>query len=616
MKSNHSWRNMLAKIFVGAVIVIALVVIRGAKAGDEPVHLVTDWSHRHMVYSEPTSLMKRFQLSSDHRYVQQWLRRNAERRHGREEWRWHRAPENPNQFKGDWSMNMGAGASVGAGNYPAKYSFNASTSNCATDFVVYNTGLGGSGTQASIVAFNNIYVTGCAGTTPTTYWAYNTGSGAVKTSPVLSFDGTQVAFVQNTAGVSNLVVLRWKAINGTLALPVAPPAGPCLPAAAPCQSTVPFSNATVASNLNASPTFACTGIDSHSSPFYDYGQDIIYVGDDSGCLHKFTGVFDGTPTEVVTTSLPNVWPAALTGGFGYLNSPVAVAGTGQVFSTGSDGEIYAVDTTVGGVYPAGANAIDPKLSEPGFDDAPLVDVTSGKMYLFARASSTFVGGGTFPGTPNVPSVFEIDIPANPAAIHAATYIQGIISDAGAAAPSTAMYMGTFDDSYYSSGSNSGFMYACGTHNAAGTTVNALWVIAIDAGVMDNTTIGLGPLLTTANVGCSPITEYNNTVTNNDRIFLSVTGSPVTAAPISCPSAATGCVMAFDTDSILSGGSPTSARQSEAGGTSAIVVDNSGATPGADQVYFTPLADQACVGAGGVGIGTGGCAIQASQSGLL
>jgi hypothetical protein len=510
-------------------------------------------------------------------------------------------------------MNMGVGATVGAGNYPAKYTFDGTTANCATDFVVYNTSLGGSSSQASIVAFNNIYNPTCGGTIPTTYWAYNTGSGAVATSPVLSFDGTQVAFIQKTAGASNLVVLRWKASNGTLAAPVTPGAGPCAPAAAPCQSTVALSTATVLSATASPAPFTCTGIDSFSSPFYDYGQDALYVGDDSGCLHKFTGVFLGTPTEVLASGA-NVWPAALTTGFGHLNSPVSVGS--EVLITGADGEVYAVDTTVGGIYPSGANSIDPQLTQPGFDDTALVDVTTGKMYVFARASSPFVGGGTFPGTPNVPSVFEIAIPATPAAIHAATYIQGIVSDAGAAIPAAPVYMGTFDDSYYSSANSSGFMYTCSTHNTGTTTVNALWVIAVDVGVMDPTTIGLGPSLTTANVGCSPITEFNNGSTNNDRIFLSVTGSPVTASPILCPSAATGCVMSFDTDLILNGASGTSARASAAGGTSGIVVDNSSATGGASQVYFTPLLDQTCTGAGGVGTGPGGCAIQASQSGLI
>ena len=41
-----------------------------------------------------------------------------------------------------------------------------------------------------------------------------------------------------------------------------------------------------------------------SSPFVDYTGDIAYVGDDSGKIHKFTGVFKGTPTEVTSGGWP------------------------------------------------------------------------------------------------------------------------------------------------------------------------------------------------------------------------------------------------------------------------------------------------------------------------
>ena len=39
--------------------------------------------------------------------------------------------------------------------------------------------------------------------------------------------------------------------------------------------------------------------DTFSAPFYDYvgTDDVLYVGDDNGNLHKFTGVFAGTPAE-------------------------------------------------------------------------------------------------------------------------------------------------------------------------------------------------------------------------------------------------------------------------------------------------------------------------------
>src|ERR1700722_16409588 len=204
MTSKNSWRIRVAQILLG-VFVIALVAVRGVKAGEEEhAHLVTDWSHRHLVYSEPRSLMKRFELSRDPRYVQQLRRKNAERRgFDRDEWRWRRALEHLDKLHGDWSVNMGLGAKVGAGNYPAKFSFDPTSANCATpapppgqqpDFVVYNTSLAGTSSQATIAAFTNLY-SSCTGS-PTLYWAYNTGStGAGVASPVLSFDGSPGAFI-------------------------------------------------------------------------------------------------------------------------------------------------------------------------------------------------------------------------------------------------------------------------------------------------------------------------------------------------------------------------------------------------------------------------------------
>jgi hypothetical protein len=48
---------------------------------------------------------------------------------------------------------------------------------------------------------------------------------------------------------------------------------------------------------------------------------------------------------------------------------------------------------------------------------------------------------------------------------------------------------------------------------------------------------------------------------------------------------------------------------EAGGVSGIVIDNVSSSTGASQIYFSTLANTTCATSGG----TGGCAIQASQS---
>jgi hypothetical protein len=101
----------------------------------------------------------------------------------------------------DWSETLGpsgtagaVGGTTGLGEFPATFT----TATSCSDFAVYNNGLAGSSTQASITAYNNLY-TSCG--TPSVYWAYNPGSlgglsGTVNNSVVLSPDGTQVAFVQ------------------------------------------------------------------------------------------------------------------------------------------------------------------------------------------------------------------------------------------------------------------------------------------------------------------------------------------------------------------------------------------------------------------------------------
>jgi hypothetical protein len=609
MKSNNSWRTRLAQILIGAAMILALLAAREAKADGEHDHdhLVTDWTHRYVVYSAPTTLMQKFQLSGDRRYIDQLRRRG--KGHGRGDndgWRWRRAHDGAGEIKGDWSEDMGSGATVGAGNYPAKFSFDTTSANCVTpappvgqqpDYVVYNTGL--SGSSANIVAYTNLYTGTCTGGEPQTYWAYNTGlAGAVVTSPFISYDGTQVAFVQSTATAATLVVIRWKASNGTIASPVTPSTGTCTSAAdAPCMVTVPFSSA----NGDTNPT------DTLSSPFYDFGGDAIYVGDNAGYLHKFIGILGNAPQEVVCTATTitlgcqspagtDTWPVLLTS-FGHINNPVYIQSVNEVLVTASDGVLYGVDATAGGTINVTNSTVNGtnKLAGTGFDDGPLVDVTTGNVYVFARADN----GPGFAG------VFEVPIPATPGALHGVSGTEVTVST-NTTGPASAFYIGAFTDDYFSSGNGTGDLLVCGTSGG----LNAVWDITINGGAVSPPAVA-GPALTTANVGCSPITEFSaDGIT--DTIFLSVAGSAVTAAPVSCPSAS-GCIMSYDVTDLSTWGatSATAARAAETGGTSGIVIDNGSGSAGASQIYFTPLADQLCTTSGG----TGGCAIQASQSAL-
>src|SRR5271155_6253027 len=118
-----------------------------------------DWSHHRLIFSEASSPRILGELQQEPRYRLQQLSRNRLRLASAAEildakalqvvHSWGRPiKSNKRVLKGDWSENLGSGAKVGAGMYPAKYSFSISSASCS-DFVVFNTGLPGTSSQAS-----------------------------------------------------------------------------------------------------------------------------------------------------------------------------------------------------------------------------------------------------------------------------------------------------------------------------------------------------------------------------------------------------------------------------------------------------------------------------------
>jgi hypothetical protein len=274
----------------------------------------------------------------------------------------------------DWSEGLGSGGNEGANWYPAKWSFSTTTASCANDFVVYPTGSLGSSTQASVIAYNNLY-SGCSGNgaVPSVYWAYNTG-GYIWRSPVLSATGSQVAFVQGSSTTISLALLKWAAsTTQTLTSPdtlTAVSASSYLTCTAPCMTSIAFSGATQ---------------DSYSDPYYDYGTDSVYVGDSSGYyLHKFHPVFNGTPAEVTTSG----WPLSLTGYS--VASPVYDPVSGCVFVGNTFGYFYSVNSgnpgtqctsTTGSIHSTSALLSTYDYSW-GIADGPLLDPAAGSVYAF------------------------------------------------------------------------------------------------------------------------------------------------------------------------------------------------------------------------------------------
>ena len=381
-----------------------------------------------------------------------------------------RGPSKPAQVREDWSVALGS-AGMAQDMYPAKYSFDVNaTPDCTNDFVVYTLDTAPSATQANIVAFNNLYSgsaggTGiCGGGTATVTWAYQVSTVALPTSPIISLDGTKVAFVD---GDSPAVfhVLTWTAGQGSV-----------------------FAPATPSQIVNVTLTGATT--DTFSSPFMDYMNDAAYVGTDNGKLYKITGVFRGTPA---LAGAP--WPRRIGFGAPNVTGPVIDYSTGEIFLGASDGNLYGFTSGGAQFFPI---TIGDGSADGGIADAPVVDAVNGLLY---------VATGSDANLPNASLTQVSTASFSPVQVTP-------IGDPGAAP----IHDGTFNDAYFSSMTNTDwFFYVCGT-NTGGSTSPVLYRVGFDGTRTLLSTVDSASVILSGNNGeqCSPLTELNNGV---DRIFL-------------------------------------------------------------------------------------------------
>jgi hypothetical protein len=635
------------------------------------VGIPTDWSTSHLVFSatEPGSDAED-EAQQDPRYWMQQIRRvqlQADDSQVEVSTDWYSAasavpdkkknkkPKKSKKtkkvaIKKDWSVSLGGtGAKVGAGFFPAKFTYGTTAASC-TDYVAFNTSLAGSATQASVISFTNIY-SGCGGTVPTTAWAFNTVGGTVSTSITPSFDGTQLAFVESLDSTATLVLLKWNAgpaanhaltltLNSTTAIVATAgafsaadvgaqitatgiPAGDTIAAVAnsthaTLATTASASGMGVAATVHAetaalpgvAPTVAngsyraCTAPcmttiafngapnDTNSSPYYVFGgpdADVIFVGDDTGHVHKFTGVFNGSPAEA-----GGVFP--VTAAIEKLSGPVynSVAGTVDIDAsydgTNNGARLHEItvdvatpvvldssilgNTTMGGTNCAATTvAAGTALTL----DAPLVDASAGAkgmVYVFI--------GNDGETTPNS-AVYQF---ATGFMEH--TCGNKVTIGAGSTTSGIPVYSGAFDALYFAA-ATTGNIYVCGT--AGGNA--QLWRIPITTATnVLGAPVAITTTLSTAGTTCSPVTEFQNGAV--DQAFVSVEAS---GRPANC--GGTGCIMNFTITSALPAAALPTAVLPENGGTSGIVVDNSSAFTGASQLYFSTLGN--------------GMAIQAAQA---
>jgi hypothetical protein len=308
----------------------------------------------------------------------------------------------PRRTKVDWAVSLENGY-VPQNQYPAKYQFGIDAESCDSDYVVFGLTVTGSVAQANLVGINNLYtsaIPACNGGSPWVAFAYNTvtqAGGQIATSPVLSEDGTMVAFVESTSTASYFHVLVLPnpipvppAQSGTVLMPQSPT--PCTTPTTPgCMTTV---------------TIESTATNSNSPPWVDYGSDTAYVGADNGVLYKITPVFGGGAPALVSD--PANWPVTLSAATEtntILTGPVVDDDSGRVFVGDGSGYLYAVN-----------------LTSPGKTYA--AEQTIGWPY----DHSTDGSGG--PGTGVVDSPIVLNDPANPTvdqvfAVTGCSWVDGI-----------------------------------------------------------------------------------------------------------------------------------------------------------------------------------------------
>jgi hypothetical protein len=488
-----------------------------AKALKRDIPLPTDWSHNHVIFTQPASEEQARLIGEDPRYWQEVYRQGQSKVLSPEVSALIRQSSAPG---GDWSQNLGAAASPGRGNYPAKFAFSSSTANCGSattpDYVVYTTGVIGSGTQASVVAFDNLY-SGCGGTVPSVYWAYNTG-GLILTSPVISRDGTQVAFAQTSgspAGQASLVILKWKS---SLTQTVGSPGVPTVVSnalyracVAPCMTQVSLRDG---SNVAVD--------DRTSSPYYDYTNDIAWVGGANGWLHKLTGVFLGTPAEVRTGG----FPVQVNNG-NTLSNPVYDHVSLNVLVGDAGGFFHRVPAA------GGATTTSAQLDfGAGLVESPILDVTNSFIYVFASNDGT-----TTASCANLACAAVYKLTTTFASGATGSKVQVGTSRASGVA-SNPLFIGGFDRNYYNSVGGTGNLYVCG---ATGTNP-VLFRVPITAGTL-GAPLAIGTLtIGGARPACSPVTDFLNPFAAGgaaEHLYFSV---QTRGLPTACANA--GCTMNF------------------------------------------------------------------------
>jgi hypothetical protein len=499
-----------------------------------------DWSQRHIVFSRdalarhPDLIYREARIL--HQAMQRWQAPNSNVFHGVDPLPSAAGSSGPHR---DWSVSP-LGGHLLADVFPAKFSFDAGAPpDCTNDYVVFGLQtVGVNGAAANLVAFNNLYVnnagTGFCSlkTKPTVMFAYNITTaigGKITTSPILSLDGKKIGFVESVPGGPTAIfhVLTWTAGQGKIGASVTP---------------------TVAQMISV-PLLSAQN-DTISSPWIDYGSDIVYVGANDGKVYKITGVFKGVPTLVSGGG----WPVTVASGT-VLTSPVLDSGQGKLMVGSGNGNLYQINTATATVLtvPVGTGLSKSIVA------APIVDVTNGTTFVVTADNGTS-------------AVLE-EVDTNSLTVLATARIGRGASGAGGTA--VTLYEPAFDNNYYNNPST-GLIHLCGTS----PTDTSPWQYAFGfTGRFVKTVATVAQALPTipaasTGAGCTEWTEFFNPTLGIDFFFFGLTQDCTSTG------VAGGCVAE------ITGTNTTPTIVNVNGGPSAIVVDNYSSAAQASSIYLS------------------------------
>lgn len=494
MKRRHPYRTV-ATLWVGCFF-LATVLSAQESASRAHSGVPQDWSQRHLVFSldglaqHPNLIYQEPRVL--HQAMQRWQRPNSTIFHGVDAARTPSVKSNQR----DWSVVLRGRISPNM--FPAKYSFDpAAPPSCANDYVVFGLALAGvTGGAANLVAFNNLYAGtgGLCGAVPTVLFAYNVTTvtgGRIVTSPVLSVDGTKIAFVESTGTSAIFHVLTWTAGQGGIST-----------AAAPTMTSLTFS---AASNSTT------------SSPWVDYSDDIAYLGADNGRIYKITGVFNGTPT---LAGAP--WPITLSNNL-RLSPPVLDKSRGLLMVGSANGNLYQINTATGALafLVVGRSG----RTNPGIWAPPIVDITNGTTFVVSSNDGTS----------------GVLVEADTAAL--TQLAKARIGLASASGTAVNLFEPAFSDSYFTNPST-GLVRLCGT--GAADTTPWQYAFGFTGSTMQTTPSFSQQLLTSTAARCTGWTEFFNPNINGgtDFFFFGLTRDCTgTGFP-------GGCVVARSSDTVL------------------------------------------------------------------